>query len=473
MVKIILSGLVVNLYKNISKISGLEKHIEKKIKSDPQKYIRLLFSNPIITAQAGDELVFTPNHLIGHSHPEGKEFLGKPTDKFSNFISIDDLINGKEIILNIGDSSTSGFDSNIVTENRNNPDNIQLPFFKYETYSDFLRDKLKEYIVLNSGVPAHTSLQGLRLLKNHVSELKKRKHKISYVTIYYGNNDCAWNGNIKDSEILPKEKDSFLDKVKEGIYNSTLSGKLLISYLNKKKVKKKNELNTRTALKEYENNIRQIVEYCLKENIKPILIQPVIPKFWKPGLRITAETEELKKIVEKEIKDIESKVDKYFTLGQKNAYHWLGLSIEDWKKGLELFEKKNYELANEYLNKAKEKDFITPRIKDSYIKVLEKIATEYNIPLIKTEVNANNSEEEKKLILDYCHPLPQLNEKISEGIISSMDHDFNLSKTKEDEIKSKNNPYNNLFNFFKKFLQLYISKSDNDRTPTSEGYTLY
>jgi hypothetical protein len=54
-----------------------------------------------------------------------------------------------------------------------------------------------------------------------------------------------------------------------------------------------------------------------------------------------------------------------------------------------------------------------------------------------------------------------------------MDHDFNLSKTKEDEIKSKNNPYNNLFNFFKKFLQLYISKSDNDRTPTSEGYTLY
>ncbi len=163
-----------------------------------------IFQNPIIVEQSKAEVPFVPDRYLGHTMPKDRDFIGE-----SDYINLESMIeeikgSGKKIILNIGDSSTSGWDSNVVTENKvrlERGEELESAFFRYKTYSDCLRDQIgDQFIVINAGVPAHTSLQGRRRLEKLVTGFKNQEIKIDYITAYYGNNDSVWEENREDKD---------------------------------------------------------------------------------------------------------------------------------------------------------------------------------------------------------------------------------------------------------------------------------
>ena len=170
-----------------------------------------LFRNPVMAAQSLESIFILDSHL-GFTTPVGQEFYGE-----KNHLSLDDAISQiregrKKVILNMGDSSTSGWDSNVVTFNRVREQEqkaLLSPFFRYKTYSDYLRDILgNEFFVINAGVPAHTSLQGHRRLCLLLKRFKKEKIDIDLVTAYYGNNDSVWDHNRQDRDWVGRAKSS-------------------------------------------------------------------------------------------------------------------------------------------------------------------------------------------------------------------------------------------------------------------------
>ena len=95
---------------------------------------------------------------------EGK-LIGK-----NSFVPLQEIVkaaksHGGKIVLNLGDSSTSGWNSDMVAAGGG------TPFFTYKTYSDILSEK--GLFVINAGVPGYTSLQGKFYLKRLLSTFEK------------------------------------------------------------------------------------------------------------------------------------------------------------------------------------------------------------------------------------------------------------------------------------------------------------
>lgn len=174
-----------------------------------QKEIAVRFNNPIMKNQvSGDQFI---ENEEGEVELKGT-FLGEKQYVDFEEAVMEKIKTGKKILLNIGDSSTSGWDSDLVLITREikskNPKFKEIfPIFNYPTYSDLIRHKIgNKFIILNAGVPTHTSLNGIRRLKKLVTLFEERNIKIDYVTIYYGNNDCVCNDNVeekyRDSRIM-------------------------------------------------------------------------------------------------------------------------------------------------------------------------------------------------------------------------------------------------------------------------------
>ena len=131
----------------------------------------------------GKQRVFSDNpFMIGYDNHifEGDETLGFrfPESRLiscDKFVTLEEIVKnirrGEPIFLNIGDSSTSGWDSNRTF--KGNQD-VNAPFFSYKTYSDLLQEKLMAN-VLNAGVPGYTSYQGRRYLELLLRNLAKEK----------------------------------------------------------------------------------------------------------------------------------------------------------------------------------------------------------------------------------------------------------------------------------------------------------
>src|SRR5215510_2469006 len=131
-----------------------------------------LFDNPLMKHQV------TGNQFVQNAQGEIRlmgDFVGE-----KHYISLQDVraeaqTSKKKIVLNIGDSSTSGWDSDVVALNQRmekelgsdfDTNQALFPLFNYKTYSDCLRDNVGDkFIVINAGIPTHTSLNGLRRLE--------------------------------------------------------------------------------------------------------------------------------------------------------------------------------------------------------------------------------------------------------------------------------------------------------------------
>jgi hypothetical protein len=376
-----------------------EKEAVERLERNPDEFVNLLFSNPLIAAQANNELVFAPDYWIGHSFPSGKEFIGE-----DGFISFTDTVerikrSGKKVILNVGDSSTSGWNSDIVRGNKQrkaNGERIVLPFFSYKTYSDCLRKICGDrFLVLNAGVPAHSSLQGLRRLKKILEKFKERGVQVDFVTTYYGNNDCAWNGNLEDVDLLPKQE----NPMQAALFDEFVHAKLLIAENMRKRALrgiKEHGIVTRVSPRDYRMVLERMVETCRTYGTAPVLIKPVIPIYWEPG----------RMVKEDELKMSDGP-------GASQVYSRLGIARAIRRS----FQNQDKELNDEQVHllcEAAENDFITPRIKQAYVSVLMEVAGNMDVPVV--DVGIPRTRNDGKFFVDYCHPLGEANIWLAEGI---------------------------------------------------------
>nr|VFK54741.1 MAG: GDSL-like Lipase/Acylhydrolase family [Candidatus Kentron sp. TUN]VFK58650.1 MAG: GDSL-like Lipase/Acylhydrolase family [Candidatus Kentron sp. TUN] len=359
--------------------------------------------NPIIATQASDNYIFEANFWLGHGligtdpredeYGSKGEFIGQ--DGYVSFRKVREAVKDKKgLIVNFGDSSTSGWDSEQVGSSN--------PLFQYQTYSDVLRDRLQEdFVVLNAGVPGYSSLQGLRRARQILGWCKEAGITIDYATIYFGNNDSVCNGNIQEKDALPTHRDIRLEEK----YERSIGDAVEIVKATYQRALRK-ELETfivpRVFLGDYKRNLKVMLHLLKRENTVPILIEPVTPLYWMPGRRITR-TEKI--------------LEEFYVTNHSLATKQL------WKaRGI-------YETAMEYvsdpvkqresLERALELDRICPRIPRAYRKALRTVAEREGTPLIRTAVDHSEVFDSANFV-DYTHPRGELNAMIAEGVLDKI-----------------------------------------------------
>lgn len=258
--------------------------------------------------QADEELgfVFPQEQLVG-----AKKFVS--LDSILRSIKKDD-----RVILNLGDSSTSGWNSNKVYRGVKNP---YAALFTHKTYSQILEEKYKVKAI-NAGVPGYSSLQGSKYVKRLLKRIAQRGIFVDAVTIYFGNNDSTYN--------------QYEDKVR-------LDFKM-----------PSNHHALRVNFEDFKKNICDIIETAKDYGAHPIVIMPVINYHWEPGIRSVHYKKEFHEAL-RTLKDSQVKKD-------------LLRAIEYYHKGK--------------LTQAAELDFVLPRIKKQYAAALTKVAKENHVPLI-------------------------------------------------------------------------------------------
>lgn len=332
--------------------------IEKKLQED--KSTSGFSHNPFMIGYDCD--LFEYDKDLGFKFPEGR-MIGK-----DDFVSMEQVIgdiksSGKKVILNLGDSSTSGWNSNNIAKNNKN----SKPFFTYRTYSDILAEK-SDFYVINAGVPGYTSLQGRLYLGKLLATLENAGIKADYVTVYFGNNDSTWN-------VL---EDRY--KINDGEPKSYAYG-VFKDLLNKTKRVSKEHLKT---------NIEEIIKIAKAHGARPIIIVPPVRLDWKPGLRAEMHENEFEGSLEKVPAPIKEEL-----LHAREAY----------KKG--------------DFSAAYELDVVIPRIKPSYIRILKEISKENGATVVEAQEQIDDSKSSAYFV-DYCHPTEKLNEIIVEKILSEI-----------------------------------------------------
>lgn len=296
--------------------------------------------------------IFEEDEELGFKFPNGKLITSMDFVYLKELMS---LLQGNEIIiLNMGDSSTSGWNSNVVTEGANKPNAL---FFTYKTYSQLIEEK-SNCKIINAGVPGYSSLQGKKYLQRLLKEFSKNNILVDYVTIYFGNNDSTYNLHE--------------DKVR----------------LEGKKASLSNNIGFRVSIEDFRKNILEMIEICKDYGTVPILIIPPINYDWKPGIR----SEFFKG-------EFEEALAKLSSSAVKNAL----------LQSIELYKLREYQ-------KAKELDLVLPRIKDAYIQTLKDISKEHRIKVIDVQ-DKIPLEETSEFFADYCHPLEKVNSMIVKEIL--------------------------------------------------------
>lgn len=327
------------------------------------------------------------DHLwFGRQFMPGQDFIGP-----DGFISLDEAAStardsGKRVILNIGDSSTAGWDSRVGLENKKRRAEglpVILPLFQYSTYSDLLQDKTgDDLIVLNAGIPGHTTLQGLRRNRMLLKALKTRGVSPDYISFYFGDNDSQWENNVEDKYRLRSHLPLLLDRKR-------VRGR-----------KPDNErIHLRTSLPDFQANMRTMIRDARYFGAAPMLILPQTPIYWQPANRYVA--------------------DNFVIQDDAAAAHLvtaaLAKAMQLWEqaKDTEWSTKKDHDLRM-----ARELDFLVPRVKAAYRRTLESLACDMNLPLIN--ITVPREQNDVSLFVDYCHPINEAGGMIVDQLIDAM-----------------------------------------------------
>lgn len=272
--------------------------------------------NPIMIGY--DNRLFDFDSELGYVFPKNQIIGGVCFVELES--KIDDLKkrDGKFLILNLGDSATSGWNSDNVYTGCPDP---TAALFSYKTYSDILENKYG-FDVINAGVPGYTTYQAKKYLAKILKTLAQKKMCVDYVTTYFGNNDCTFNG-LEDKTRIDNKNPSI------------------------------DEILARVSEKNFRKNYDELLFIAKEYGATPIILVPASNFNWQPGLRSRKYPEELdlqrQKITRKKIKEFFEKAEQAYRSG-------------------------DYEMALE-------NDLLLPRIKKSYKSLLKT----FTDPLIDTQ----------------------------------------------------------------------------------------
>ncbi len=334
------------------------------------------------------ETPFGFDAYLGRTLKPGQDFIG--ADDFMDFAAaVAAAQSGRRIILNVGDSSTAGWDTRVTVLNQERKaDNKPLlsAFFRYPTYSDVLREQAgADYLVLNAGIPGHTSINTARRLQNLLGRFAAHGVSVAFVSIYCGNNDCQWEFNVEDkmklrlSQRLPL----FVDRLR--------------ARLSKPDTKR---IRLRTNLRDYARNLNTMIDACRAHGAAPMIIVPEVPLYWEPGKRFVAD---------------QFPVDANMP-GGSMVLAALARARELWQ---DVIGQDYSEAKISQLEKAMEMDFVVPRIKKAYRQALESTARDREVPLVRTRIP--REQDDIDYFVDYCHPIGAANEAIAEQLLKTVD----------------------------------------------------
>lgn len=268
-----------------------------------------------------DDRIYQADPELGFIFPK-EQLIG-----VKKFVSLDSILfsvkKDDTVILNLGDSSTSGWNSNKVYKGVKNP---CAALFTYKTYSQILEEKYKVKAI-NAGVPGYSSLQGNKYLKRLLKKMAQSGIQADAITIYFGNNDSTYN--------------QYEDKVR----------------LDFKQPSTENTL--RVSPEDFKKNMQDIVGTAEEYGARPIIVMPLINYDWEPGIRAIHYKKEFHQALSK-LKDSQVKKD-------------LLRAITFYGQGK--------------LEKAAELDFVLPRIKKPYTTEFKKIARERHVSAIDIRKN--------------------------------------------------------------------------------------
>ncbi|MBI3032444.1 hypothetical protein HYY69_03130 [Candidatus Woesearchaeota archaeon] len=313
-------------------------------------------SNPFMVGY--DNRIFEEDETLGFRFPGGRLISSK------GFVLLEEIIRGVRTgyptFLNMGDSSTSGWDSNRIFKGNQDPN---APFFGYKTYPTLLEEQLFAH-VFNGGVPGYTSYQGKKYLELLLKKLSRSGVTVDYVTIYFGNNDCTYN--------------QYEDKVRLDA-----------------KIPSESSRGERVTVEDYKRNIKCMIETCCEYGVKPILIVPPVHYDWEPGVRSDKYREESLEILG--------------NLGDSQL-------AQELERACVLFEQSKFQQSSEA-------DRVLPRLKLAYRKALLQAARETRTDLIDVQRQIPLTDN-KEYFADYCHPLETVNQMIVDKIKKIRDRDL-------------------------------------------------
>ena len=361
------------------------------MKMESKEAISGFSDNPFMIGY--DNRIFEGDEDLGFRFSEGN-LVG-----IDSFVSLDSVVNdvkwktGYPVIINIGDSSTSGWNGNKVFKGNEDPN---APFFTYKTYSDILREHPTYQNTVNAGIPGYTSLQGRKYLERILKRFSREGVQVDYVTLYFGNNDSTYN--------------QFEDKVR-------LDGK----------VESQESNGERVTVEDYKKNLEHMINITREYGARPIIIIPPIHYDWEPGIRSDAHRGESLEV----LKQIEgTELAKELDLARQ-AYN-----NRDYQRACEL-------------------DRVLPRLKLNYRKALRKVGKKTRTPIIDVQKIISFTDN-GEYFADYCHPLEKTNRAISEQIIAIRNRDIFhkpiskrvrefISGFKEDKKKDRGTPPSDIY----------------------------
>jgi hypothetical protein len=392
---------------------------------------------------------------------------------------------GMSTTINLGDSSTSGWESNIVTENaltiaravylklkvldpslsadsfdemvsqkypgRQDLDNAlveeleqlkQNPLFQtvwnenwqtikelaksplttYDTYSSKMAQIDQNHHYLNLGVPGYSSVHGVAFTRRIIDQLESAK----VLT------------NIDSATIYFGNNDSVNNgNVEDEYYIGDETDRPLLLHTAAKLKEASTGISsfTRVSPARYEHNLQIMIDTLKAAGIRNItLIIPVVPLNWTPGERAGVEAPEnisgrYQKDKSKAAEMLEQARNKYAEVYQ--AVFTSGDGI-----------KPDYEAARDLAKEAIELDVMVPRIKKAYIERMTKVAMEKKtsfinlepvLPIIDGGGRAHSPKDKDVISNDYCHPGEHVNIllALAEAVAKSSVSEDIINRTKE------------------------------------------
>jgi lysophospholipase L1-like esterase len=285
---------------------------------DPKDLAFKCMENPFLIGN--DNAIFHVHSRLGFIVNNG-EFVGE-----NRFVKREETIEQLKklpkhmpVIINMGDSSTSGWHSDYLSRDEKNTPTS--PYFHYKTYSDLMRERFPG--VVNAGVSKYTSFQGAIYLAEVLRDFAKKGIPPDYVTLYFGNNDSVYS-TIEDK--------------------TSIDGMLPTS----------EKTSQRVTIQDFEYNFLRMIELIRNYGARPVIIVPCRRYGWPPGLRSQRHVEEynqgLQQLNPEELKRILINARRLFSDGR--------------------------------LEKALETDIFLPRIKKQYVKIFKGVARRQSIDLI-------------------------------------------------------------------------------------------